>query len=130
MLNAGHAVTVDRLVDIVWEKPPASARRQIQDLVSRLRPALADAGADNAVITTVRGGYASHRQAVACFARALELLGHVGDRYGKAETLLLLGDAYKAIGEPGESVRAWQEACEVLVELNHPDVERALTRLD
>ncbi|NBE98585.1 MULTISPECIES: AfsR/SARP family transcriptional regulator [unclassified Nonomuraea] len=57
LLNAGHAVTVDRLVDIVWEKPPASARRQIQDLVSRLRLALADAGADSAVITTVRGGY-------------------------------------------------------------------------
>ncbi|MEO3790675.1 BTAD domain-containing putative transcriptional regulator [Nonomuraea sp. B10E15] len=57
LLSAGHAVTVDRLIEVVWEEPPASARRQIQDLVSKLRRALAAAGAGGDVITTVRGGY-------------------------------------------------------------------------
>ncbi|WP_166427601.1 AfsR/SARP family transcriptional regulator [Nonomuraea mesophila] len=72
----------------------------------------------------------SHQQAVACFTRALVLLRHVGDRYGQAETLLVLGDAHQAVGEAGESVRAWRQARDIFVELNHPDVDRALARLD
>ncbi|MEU4235430.1 AfsR/SARP family transcriptional regulator, partial [Nonomuraea sp. NPDC026600] len=57
LLDAGHVVTVDRLLDVVWEKPPASARRQVQDLVTRLRRTLVGAGAADDLIMTVRGGY-------------------------------------------------------------------------
>ncbi|KAB8175709.1 tetratricopeptide repeat protein [Microbispora catharanthi] len=57
LLDAGRVVTVDQLVDVVWEEPPASARRQIQDLVTRLRRMLVDAGAAPGLITTQRAGY-------------------------------------------------------------------------
>ncbi|MEV3984151.1 BTAD domain-containing putative transcriptional regulator [Nonomuraea sp. NPDC049758] len=57
LLDADRVVTVDQLVDVVWEEPPASARRQIQDLVTRLRRTLADAGAAPGLITTQRAGY-------------------------------------------------------------------------
>ncbi|WP_305784469.1 AfsR/SARP family transcriptional regulator [Symbioplanes lichenis] len=56
--DRGRVVQVDRLVDLVWpEQPPATARRQIQDLVSRLRRTLAAAGAPADLISTAPGGY-------------------------------------------------------------------------
>lgn len=57
LLDAGQVTSIDRLVDIVWDTPPASARRQIQDLVARLRRTLVAAGAPDDVIVTHRGGY-------------------------------------------------------------------------
>ncbi|MEV6611668.1 BTAD domain-containing putative transcriptional regulator [Kutzneria sp. NPDC051319] len=51
-LSPGRAVSVSALVDAVWEEnPPASARRQVIKLVSRLRATLGDA------ITTRSGDY-------------------------------------------------------------------------
>ncbi|WP_206061545.1 AfsR/SARP family transcriptional regulator [Nonomuraea basaltis] len=57
LLDAGQAVTIDRLLDSVWEDPPATARRQVQDLVTRLRRTLVGVGAADDLIMTVRGGY-------------------------------------------------------------------------
>jgi len=42
LLRAGQTVTVDRLVEELWEEPPATAARTIQAYVSRLRQALPD----------------------------------------------------------------------------------------
>jgi DNA-binding SARP family transcriptional activator/tetratricopeptide (TPR) repeat protein len=59
LLDAGEPVPVDRLVDVVWaQRPPATARHQVQDLVGRLRRTLVAAGRPPGVITTVRRGYA------------------------------------------------------------------------
>ncbi|MFI7470492.1 AfsR/SARP family transcriptional regulator [Nonomuraea sp. NPDC049646] len=74
LLDADRVVTVDRLVDVVWEEPPASARRQIQDLVTRLRRTLADAGAAPGVITTQRAGYLLRPGERGLDARAFESL--------------------------------------------------------
>ncbi|MFI6322402.1 BTAD domain-containing putative transcriptional regulator [Nonomuraea sp. NPDC050556] len=57
LLDARRVVTVDRLVDVVWEEPPATARRQVQDLVTRLRRTLQAEGASPELITTRRAGY-------------------------------------------------------------------------
>ncbi|MEV8632286.1 BTAD domain-containing putative transcriptional regulator [Streptosporangium sp. NPDC051023] len=57
LLSADQVVPIDRLVDVVWEEPPASARRQVQDLVTRLRRTLVAAGAAPDLITTRRAGY-------------------------------------------------------------------------
>jgi DNA-binding SARP family transcriptional activator/tetratricopeptide (TPR) repeat protein len=57
LLDAGRVVTVDHLVDAVWDDPPSTARRQIQDLVTGLRRSLAGAGAADGVIATKRAGY-------------------------------------------------------------------------
>lgn len=51
-LRPGRVVSVDALVDVVWEdEPPPSARRQVIKLVSRLRAML------GATITTGSSGY-------------------------------------------------------------------------
>ncbi|NUR82979.1 MAG: tetratricopeptide repeat protein [Nonomuraea sp.] len=74
LLDADRVVTVDQLVDVVWEEPPASARRQIQDLVTRLRRTLVDAGADPGLITTQRAGYLLRPGEHGLDARAFESL--------------------------------------------------------
>jgi DNA-binding SARP family transcriptional activator/tetratricopeptide (TPR) repeat protein len=57
LLNAERTVTVQELVDVVWEEPPATARRQIQDLVARLRRAFSSAGAPQDTVSRQRAGY-------------------------------------------------------------------------
>src|SRR5262249_6204033 len=42
LLRAGQLVTVDRLVEELWEEPPVTAARTVQAYVSRLRQALPD----------------------------------------------------------------------------------------
>src|SRR5262245_14091636 len=54
LLDAGRVVPVRRLVDLAWDDdPPATAGKQVRNMVSRLRRALAEAG----VIVTEAGGY-------------------------------------------------------------------------
>ncbi|MGN9909261.1 BTAD domain-containing putative transcriptional regulator [Phytohabitans sp. LJ34] len=56
LLDANHAVSVDRLVDAVWdETPPPTARGQIQICVSALRRALVNAGIPDAIHTRPPG---------------------------------------------------------------------------
>jgi predicted ATPase/DNA-binding SARP family transcriptional activator len=57
-LMGGRVVTVDRLIDELWgEDPPARARDSLQMHVSRLRKALAEAGADGGRLVSQAGGY-------------------------------------------------------------------------
>jgi predicted ATPase/DNA-binding SARP family transcriptional activator len=57
-LMGGRVVTVDRLIDELWgEEPPARARDSLQMHVSRLRKALAEAGADGGRLVSDAGGY-------------------------------------------------------------------------
>ncbi|MEV4061466.1 AfsR/SARP family transcriptional regulator, partial [Nonomuraea dietziae] len=58
LLAPGRAVSVERLVDVLWgEDPPSSARGQVAIVVSTLRRSLREAGADPGVIETVAAGY-------------------------------------------------------------------------
>jgi DNA-binding SARP family transcriptional activator len=58
LLDADRPVSIARLVDIVWdEAPPATARRQVQDVVSRLRSVLTAAGAPADTIRSAREAY-------------------------------------------------------------------------
>lgn len=55
-LNAGQAVSTDRLVEGLWgEEPPATAAKMVQLYVSQLRKALAVAGDGEGLITRGRG---------------------------------------------------------------------------
>jgi DNA-binding SARP family transcriptional activator/Tfp pilus assembly protein PilF len=57
-LDAGRVVSVERLVDIVWpDTAPATARRQIQDLISRVRLDLVAAGCAPGIVATHPSGY-------------------------------------------------------------------------
>ncbi|WP_433264863.1 BTAD domain-containing putative transcriptional regulator [Micromonospora vinacea] len=58
LLRAGRLVPVDELVDAVWEdRPPATARAQLQTCVSRLRRRFAELGLAPELIVTDPAGY-------------------------------------------------------------------------
>lgn len=62
-LDVTRVISIDRLIDVVWPADtdtdvPVTARRQIQDLVSRLRKCLVTAGCPAPVVVTRGGGYA------------------------------------------------------------------------
>jgi DNA-binding SARP family transcriptional activator/tetratricopeptide (TPR) repeat protein len=54
LVNANAVVPVSRLVDVLWETPPASAQQQIHNAVGALRRALADV-ADIEIVTGPAG---------------------------------------------------------------------------
>src|ERR1700756_4475535 len=53
VLRAGQTVSVERLVDELWEKPPDTATKTVQVYVSRLRSQL-----EEGAIVSRPGGYA------------------------------------------------------------------------
>ena len=55
-LSSPAPVTLDRLIDLLWVDPPAAAAKTVQAHVSRLRRALADAGASGSLVGS-RSGY-------------------------------------------------------------------------
>ncbi|WP_433116028.1 BTAD domain-containing putative transcriptional regulator [Micromonospora sp. CA-246542] len=58
LLRAGRLVPVDELIDAVWEeKPPSTARAQLQTCVSRLRRRFVDLGLSPEIIVTDPVGY-------------------------------------------------------------------------
>ena len=58
LANPGRLVSLPYLVDAVWEeRPPATAKRQVQNYVSALRRSLAAAGAGESLIVTAGPGY-------------------------------------------------------------------------
>jgi len=60
-------------------------------------------------------------EATACYRRAVELFGHLGDRYHQAVALANLGDSHDAAGHGDRARNAWQQAARILDELDHPD---------
>lgn len=60
LLNAGRAVSVDELVELLWDEPPASARVTLQNYVKRLRQALHDVAPER--IVTRPDGYLLHAE--------------------------------------------------------------------
>src|SRR5690348_13111919 len=58
LLDTGRAVSLDRLTEAIWgDHVPATGRRQVQDLVSRLRRSLRDVGQQAEVVHSERDGY-------------------------------------------------------------------------
>ncbi|MBW1600013.1 AfsR/SARP family transcriptional regulator, partial [Streptomyces sp. JJ38] len=78
VLNSGYLLTADRVVTLLWEKPPDSARAQVYNLVSGLRRRLHSAAFDRDgagdVLVTADGGYrlepARHRTDLGAFRTA------------------------------------------------------------
>jgi DNA-binding SARP family transcriptional activator len=55
LLYSGHTFTLERVIDLLWEDPPSSARAQVYNLVSRLRQHLRDPR--GTLLVTADGGY-------------------------------------------------------------------------
>lgn len=71
----------------------------------------------------------SHRRAVECFERSLKLTRARCDRFGEADTLGELGDAYHGAGDVIAARRAWGMALHIFKEIEHPGAERICARL-
>jgi tetratricopeptide (TPR) repeat protein len=69
------------------------------------------------------------QQAIACYRRALDLVGHQGDRYREADVRTHLGDSYLAAGESGRARSTWQQALLIFTELGLPNADAVRAKL-
>jgi transcriptional regulator with XRE-family HTH domain/tetratricopeptide (TPR) repeat protein len=67
--------------------------------------------------------------AILSFQQAISLWKEVGYTFGRASTLLALGDAFDASADHHAARHAWLQGLEVLGELHHPDADRVRTQL-
>ncbi|MEW2520825.1 AfsR/SARP family transcriptional regulator [Actinacidiphila alni] len=97
LLEAGHVIPVERLIDAVWgDDPPATSRGQIQICISNLRRRILAGGGED-LIETRRPGYLLRVP-----AGTLDL--------HRFETEVLEGQAALAAGDPAGSARILREA--------------------
>jgi DNA-binding SARP family transcriptional activator/predicted RNA-binding Zn ribbon-like protein len=90
LLDAGHAVAIERLTDLLWDgEPPASARGTLHTYVGRLRAALSPHGV---AIATRGGGYAVEGADVDA-ARFTELARGAASELDPAERVRLAAEA-------------------------------------
>lgn len=121
LLDPGRVVPFDHLIAAVWDDdPPASARRQIQDAVARIRAVFAAAGMPREIIVTTGTGY------------RLEPAGH---RLDRAEFDRLVGEAKDPSLPDAEAVRKLRAALDLwrvpgLSGTAGPALEPALAALD
>ncbi|HEY7262514.1 MAG TPA: BTAD domain-containing putative transcriptional regulator [Trebonia sp.] len=71
----------------------------------------------------------SHRRAIDCFERSLELTRARCDRSGEADTLAELGDVYHSAGDAIAAQRAWGRALRIFKEIEHPGAGRIGARM-
>jgi tetratricopeptide (TPR) repeat protein len=70
-----------------------------------------------------------HAQAIGCYQHAVGQYHDVGDRYYEADTLIHLGDAHRAAGEPQAARAAWEQALTILANQPHADADQMIARL-
>jgi DNA-binding SARP family transcriptional activator len=123
LLHANQTLTTDRLIDELWgDRPPASAAKNVQMHVSRLRKALAARAAGGLVLTRERG-------------YELELDPERLDSY-RFERLLDEGRSGLAAGRPERAAAALEAALAMwrgapLADLAYePFAQREIARLD
>lgn len=115
-LDANRVVSIDRLVDAVWdESPPSTAREQIQICVSRLRTAFTRTGLPNIIVTrspgyllTVRDGEldADVFEDAVAHAKMLAEQGRLADAATQLRAALGLWRGCALEGLPGATVEA------------------------
>ncbi|MCS0635686.1 tetratricopeptide repeat protein [Streptomyces sp. LP05-1] len=102
VIHPGEVLSVDRLVDMVWEeRPPATARALVASHVSGLRRALATTGEDGA-IRTRSPGYLAEFPAARVDARRFEAA------LAEGRLLADAGRAAEAVDTLRAAVRLWR----------------------
>jgi YVTN family beta-propeller protein len=97
LLRAGQTVAVERLVDQLWEEPPATAARTVQVYVSRLRKELREGA-----IESRPGGYALLLDGDRLDLRAFEQAAEEG------RAALATGDCERAAQLLQEALALWR----------------------
>ena len=117
IVSAGRPVSIDRLVDDVWEgRPPATAHKAVQKYVSALRRVL-----PRAVLRTDAGGYVLEVDEEAIDARRFERLVRSGDfvdalALWRGDVLADMGGASFAVAERARLDELRLEAIEAVIE--------------
>lgn len=96
LLNANMAVSTERLVDMLWDDPPRSARQQVHNVISGLRRALLAPSQDVSVVTTDTGyqmNLPPDRLDAQCFQRDLRAAERAEASGHPRRAARLLGDA-------------------------------------
>jgi len=102
LLNAGHVVPVTRLVDALWDgDPPATASKQAQNTVGRLRRLLARNGDPDAVLTE-SAGYWIRTDGTTLDARLFEA------KVAQAQDAALAGKVADAATLLGSALDLWR----------------------
>jgi DNA-binding SARP family transcriptional activator/ABC-type transport system substrate-binding protein len=97
LLRAGRTVSLERLVEDLWEEPPATAGRTIQAYVSRLRRELPDGA-----IESVPGGYSLSLDGDGFDLHAFEQAADEG------KTALAAGEYERAAQLFGKALARWR----------------------
>lgn len=97
LLEASRVVTIERLVDAVWDTtPPSTAREQVRICVSAIRRTLAAGGQSDAIVTRPPG------YAIQCTDRELDLLAF--------NCLVASGRRGLGSGRPDDAACAFRDA--------------------
>jgi predicted ATPase/DNA-binding SARP family transcriptional activator len=97
LLRAGRTVSLERLVEDLWEEPPATAGRTVQAYVSRLRRELPDGA-----IESVPGGYSLSLDGDGFDLHAFEQAADEG------KTALAAGEYERAAQLFGKALARWR----------------------
>jgi DNA-binding SARP family transcriptional activator/tetratricopeptide (TPR) repeat protein len=122
LLEAGHVIPVERLIDAVWgDDPPATSRGQIQICISNLRRRIVAGGGDD-LIETRRPGYLLRVP-----AGTLDL--------HRFEAEVVEGQAALAAGDPAGSARILRDALQLwrgpaLADVDSTLVQQGVGRLN
>ena len=123
LLHANETVSTDRLTDLLWESPPASASKMIQIYVSRLRRSLGEGGDAERRLETERGGYRLRVESGELDLERFERLR------GEGEEQLAGGDAEQAARTLRGALSLWRSR--PLAEFGlAPVVQEESSRLD
>lgn len=101
LLNANHVVSLDRLVDELWEDPPTTAAQAVQVYVSKLRKLFVSVGPGAPRVVTRSPGYMLELDPSTVDLHRFESLVEAGRR------ALDQGDAQAAAGQLGDALDLW-----------------------
>lgn len=122
LLNANRVVSIDRLIDAVWDtEPPATARTQVQICVSALRANLGRIGLPASIVTK-SPGYLMQVADVELDAQMFA--AHVA----AADDAVRAGDPAKAAGRLESALALWRGPA--LAGLHSPVLQRIAVQFD
>lgn len=123
MVNANRLVPLDQLVDAVWgDRPPSTAKRQIQNSVATLRRLLAEGEAREPVIVSDGPGYRAMPGPDELDAQVFE------NQVAAADQLAAQDRSGEAVAQLRSALRLWRGPA--LLGLSGHAVETAAARLD
>ena len=136
LLEAGHVVPAERLVDLLWDgASPQHGRRSVQIHIARLKARQTQAGNISGVgksentLGHVYLRLGRYEEAMAHAAASLAISEQAGDRLDIAWAWMLIGDGHRGLGEVDQARELWQQALAEFERIDSSEAEQARQRL-